>query len=255
MKKSGVYQGDEDPGNMREKQLKGKITSKENKRKSKVKSKVVTEGGDGKTKVKTKVVTNKKTGDVTTKEKKVTKGPEVKKKSKTKKTTNPQDDAFKRMIESSFRPSPGKNDDTENPKPSKKGEKSMVKQSKPDYIDIDGDGNKKESMKEAAAGSPAPKMNHSMAYKADYDKDMAEERIKIKDAKENIYEDDEEKRDSMAPQKSFAMQFSEKSPMARFKDFDQMDSYDAKKTAGKSPAPKHGAMKDDYRSRMTRNNK
>lgn len=236
MKKSGVYQGDEEPGKMRETELKSKSKSKENKRKSKVKSKVVTEGGDGKTKVKTKVVTNKKTGDVTTKKKKVTKGPEGKKKSKTKKTTNRSEDAFKRMIESSFRPSPGKNDDTENPKPSEKGEKSIAKQSKPDYIDIDGDGDKKESMKKAAAESPAKKMNHSMAYKADYDKDMAEERIKIKDAKEDIYEDDKEKRDSMATRKSFAMQFSEKSPMARFKDFDQMDSYDAKKTAGESPA-------------------
>ena len=114
--------------------------------------------------------------------------------------------------------------------------KAPTKQSKPDYIDIDGDGDKKESMKKAAAESPAKKMNHSMAYKADYDKDMAEERIKIKDAKEDIYEDDKEKRDSMATKKSFAMQFSEKSPMARFKDFDQMDSYDAKETAGESPA-------------------
>ena len=233
MKKSGVYQGDEDPSKMREKQLKSKVKSKENKRKSKVKSKVVTEGEDGKTKEKTKVVTNKKTGDVTTKKKKVTKGPEGRKKSKTKKTTNPQDDAFKRMIESSFKykSSPGKYDDEE-----PRGDRSIAKQSKPDYIDIDGDGDKKESMKKAAAESPAKKMNHSMAYKADYDKDMAEERIKIKDAKEDIYEDDKEKRDSMATRKSFAMQFSEKSPMARFKDFDQMDSYDAKKTAGESPA-------------------
>ncbi len=67
---------------------------------------------------------------------------------------------------------------------------------------------------------------------ANYDKDMAEERIKIKHAKEDIYEDDKKKRESMSPQKkSFAMQFSDKSPVARFKDFDQMDSYDAKETA------------------------
>jgi len=256
MKKSGVYQGDEDPSKTRERELKSKSKSKENKRKSKVKSKVVTESGDGKTKEKVKVVTNKKTGNVTTKKKKVTKGPEGRKKSTTKKTTNPQDEAFKRMIEASFKPSKGKEGDTENgAKPSKTKEKKNkmegmspsayvsitndkppTKQSKPDYIDIDGDGDKKESMKKAAAESPAKKMNHSMAYKADYDKDMAEERIKIKDAKEDIYEDDKEKRDSMATKKSFAMQFSEKSPMARFKDFDQMDSYDAKETAGESPA-------------------
>lgn len=129
--------------------------------------------------------------------------------------------------------------------------KAITKQAKPDYIDIDGDGDKKESMKKAAVESPAKKMNHSMAYKADYDKDMAEERIKIKDAKEDIYEDDKEKRDSMATRKSFAMQFSEKSPMARFKDFDQMDSYDAKKTAGESPAQKHGAMKGDQSATHT----
>jgi hypothetical protein len=63
---------------------------------------------------------------------------------------------------------------------------------------------------------------------ANYDKDMALERIKIKHAKEDIYEDDKEKRESMGTQKqSFAMQFSNKSPVARFKDFDQMDTWDA----------------------------
>ncbi len=69
---------------------------------------------------------------------------------------------------------------------------------------------------------------------ANYDKDMAEERIKIKHAEENIYEDDKMKREreSMGTQKkSFAMQFSDKSPVARFKDFDQMDTWDAKSIA------------------------
>ena len=67
---------------------------------------------------------------------------------------------------------------------------------------------------------------------ANYDKDMAEERIKIEHAKEDIYEDDKKKRESMASQnRSFAMQFSDKSPVARFKDFDQMDTWDAKSIA------------------------
>ena len=42
-------------------------------------------------------------------------------------------------------------------------------------------------------------MHKSRSYgnpKADYDKDMAEERIQIKDDKKKIFEDDKEKRDS-----------------------------------------------------------
>jgi len=39
----------------------------------------------------------------------------------------------------------------------------------------------------------------------DYDKDMAEERIQIKDDKENIYEDDLEKRESSKKSKNYKM--------------------------------------------------
>lgn len=67
---------------------------------------------------------------------------------------------------------------------------------------------------------------------ANYDKDMAEERIKIEHAKEDIYEDDKKLHESMGTQKkSFAMQFSDKSPVARFQAYDQMDSKNAMDTA------------------------
>ena len=85
---------------------------------------------------------------------------------------------------------------------------------------------------------------------ANYDKDMAEERIKIKHAKEDIYEDDKKKRESMSPQM--------KAPARRFKDFDQMDTYDAKETAGeksvaskKSCAYQHGQSKGDQSATHT----
>jgi hypothetical protein len=73
---------------------------------------------------------------------------------------------------------------------------------------------------------------------ANYDKDMAEERIKIKDAKEDIYEDDKEKRESMSTQM--------KAPTKKFKDFDQMDTWDSK-----SIAKQHGQSKGDQSATHT----
>jgi hypothetical protein len=42
----------------------------------------------------------------------------------------------------------------------------------------------------------SPKYKSHGTSKANYDKDMAEERIQIKDDKQKIYQDDKEKRDS-----------------------------------------------------------
>jgi len=221
--------------------------------------------------------------------------------------------------------------------------KTHAYQAKPDYIDIDGDGNKKESMKEAAASakspakkydrvvlggnkgdkskthkgkdySPAPQKGKSYkkktsaehpdvdkpipggnkgkkedspatqkvkppkskkrikpndAYKVTstehpdvknspakmnrYDKDMMHERELIYDAKKEIHKEDVAKHKSMAKQgTSFAARFHAKSPVnkmhygkspaGKFEAFDQMDTYDAKKTAGMSPAMKQGCQ-------------
>ena len=49
------------------------------------------------------------------------------------------------------------------------------------------------------------KYDYSMKKAADYDKDMAEERIQIKDDKEKIYEDDKEKKDSFKKSKHYKM--------------------------------------------------
>jgi len=43
---------------------------------------------------------------------------------------------------------------------------------------------------------------------------------------------------------SFSTQFNNKSPMKRFKDFDQMDTWDAKATAGESPATQGKTISD-----------
>ena len=48
--------------------------------------------------------------------------------------------------------------------------------------------------------------------------------------------------------KSFAMQFNDKSPMNQFKDFDQMDTWDAKATAGESPATQEKSLTTPARS-------
>ena len=77
----------------------------------------------------------------------------------------------------------------------KYGKHKGAAQAKPDYIDIDGDGNKTESMKQAADGM-GKYGKHKGPKKANYDKDMAEERIQIKNDKKKIFKDDEEKRES-----------------------------------------------------------
>tara|TARA_R110001592_G_scaffold109312_1_gene304946 strand:+ start:181 stop:657 length:477 start_codon:yes stop_codon:yes gene_type:complete len=49
------------------------------------------------------------------------------------------------------------------------------------------------------------KYDYSMKKAADFDKDMAEERIQIKDDKEKIFEDDKEKKDSVKKSKHYKM--------------------------------------------------
>ena len=86
-----------------------------------------------------------------------------------------------------------------------------------------------------------------------YDKDMMHERELIYDAKKEIHKEDVAKHKSMAKQgTSFAARFHAKSPVnkmhygkspaGKFEAFDQMDTYDAKKTAGMSPAMKQGCQ-------------
>ncbi len=94
----------------------------------------------------------------------------------------------------------------------KYGKHEGAAQAKPDYIDIDGDGNKTESMKQAADGM-GKYGKHKGPKKANYDKDMAEERIQIKNDKEKIFQDDKKKRDSEGPAK--------KSYKQAYKDRDQ----------------------------------
>lgn len=117
--------------------------------------------------------------------------------------------------------------------------KAITTQAKPDYIDIDGDGNKKESMKEAAK---------SITRQMSEDHKMAYDRAEIARLKNDIHDDDLNKK-GMSQMKA---------PTYRFKDFDQMDTYDAKETAGeksmaskKSCAYQHGQSKGDQSATHT----
>ena len=103
----------------------------------------------------------------------------------------------------------------------------------------------KERLAKKEVKSPA-KMNR-------YDKDMMHERELIYDAKKEIHNEDVAKHKSMAKQgTSFAVRFNGKSPVkkmhygkspaGKFEAFDQMDTYDAKQTAGMSPATKQGCQ-------------
>ncbi len=60
---------------------------------------------------------------------------------------------------------------------------------------------KKMKGKGEKAGGPNKYGKHKGPKKADYDKDMAEERIQIKDDKKKIFQDDKKKRDSEGPAK------------------------------------------------------
>ena len=116
--------------------------------------------------------------------------------------------------------------------------KAITKQAKPDYIDIDGDGNKKESMKEAANSIAKQTNSWEEEDKKRGRKFAAEGKMGHADA---LFDDAHDSynwkggndgSESMSTQKkSFAMQFSDKSPVARFQTYDQMDSKIAMDTA------------------------
>lgn len=99
-------------------------------------------------------------------------------------------------------------------------------------------------------GSPAKKMDHYEDKEASMDDYSHEKKLgadgryelehgKKADAENDFAHAHALKKDAHYDhmnRKSFATQFNDKSPMKRFQDFDQMDSRNAKATAGESPA-------------------
>lgn len=89
---------------------------------------------------------------------------------------------------------------------------------------------------------------------ADYDKDMAEERIQIKDDKKKIYEDDRKKRDAggkMYPKKDKAPKTFEGGAHRGEMKHDKEGNHLGPKQYDDYGAKGHGAHKKDYGAKMT----
>ena len=124
--------------------------------------------------------------------------------------------------------------------------KAITKQAKPDYIDIDGDGNKKESMKEAAKSVAAQHKTNSWEEE-DVKRGREQEEKGHKGHAQALFDDAHDSynwKGGNDGHESWFHKFKKKNPVTqlkaptkKFKDFDQMDTWDAKETAGEdSPA-------------------
>lgn len=122
--------------------------------------------------------------------------------------------------------------------------KAITKQAKPDYIDIDGDGNKKEPMKEAAKS--VAKQHKTNSWEEEDKKRgrklAAEGKMGHAEALFDDAHDSYNWKGGNDGHESWFHKFKKKNPVTqlkaptkKFKDFDQMDTWDAKSVAKQTP--------------------